>query len=250
MSSEGRRFLRAGRTAPVITLGLDGRPHVADDPMSGIVGGSEEETAEAANIVDEARRRADDLVRRASLEADAIREDAQRQGYEAGHTAGAQDARAELAESLALVQRVAAEGISIRNDLLRRSEREMVEMVIAALRAILGERATDDATLVGQTVRHALQRAAAQNVVRVRVHPDHVGLVIAELTDADGEAPPFEVFADGSVGIGGCVVDTTHGRVDARLDVQLDAIAVLLRDALPVQLDTLNDIDREAAHAA
>lgn len=250
MSSEDRRFLRAGRVAPAITLGLDGRPHVADDPMSGIVGGSEEETAEAANIVDEARRRADELVRRAALEADSIREHAQRQGYEAGYAAGAQDARAELADSLALVQRVAAEGTSIRNDLLRRSEREMVEMVIAALRAILGERATDDTTLVGQTVRHALQRAAAQNVVRVRVHPDQVGLVIAELTDADGEAPPFEVFADGAVGIGGCVVDTAHGRVDARLDVQLDAIAVLLRDALPVQLDSLGEADGEAAHAA
>ena len=230
------------------TLGLDGRPHVADSAMSGIVGGSEEETAEAANIVDEARRRAEDLVRRASLEADAIREHAQRQGYDAGYTTGAQDARAELADSLALVQRVAAEGTGIRNDLLRRSEHEMVEMVIAALRAILGERATDDATLVAQTVRHALQRAAAQNVVRVRVHPDQVGLVIAELTDADGEAPPFEVFADGAVGIGGCVVDTTHGRVDARLDVQLDAIALLLRDALPVQLNTLDE--GEAAHAA
>ncbi len=237
----------------MITLGLDGRPHVPDDPMSGIVGGTEEETAEAASIVDEARRRAEDLVRRASLEADGIREHAQRQGYDAGYTAGAQDARAELAGSLALVQRVAAEGSGIRNDLLRRSEHEMVEMVIAALRAILGERAADDPTVVGQTVRHALQRAAAQNVVRVRVHPEQVGLVIAELTDADGEAPPFEVFADGAVGIGGCVVDTTHGRVDARLDVQLDAIAVLLRDALPVQIDSLDGAvvdEGEAAHAA
>ena len=51
----GRRFFRGSRTAPVITLGLDGRPHIPDDPMSGIVGGSEEETAEAANIVEAAR---------------------------------------------------------------------------------------------------------------------------------------------------------------------------------------------------
>jgi flagellar assembly protein FliH len=246
-----RRFLRSTRMATAITLGLDGRPHVPDDPLSGIIGGSEEETAEAANIVDEARRRADDLVRRAALEADGIREQSQRFGYTEGYTAGAQDARAELAAALALVQRVGSEGVAVRNDLLRRSEHEMVEMVISALRAILGERAVEDPSVVGQTVRHALQRAAAQNVVRVRVHPDQADLVIAEMTDADGEAPPFEVFADGSVGLGGCVVDTAHGRVDARLDVQLDAIALLLRDALPVHADTLDgDELGEAADAA
>jgi len=246
----GRRFLRATRTAPTITLGLDGRPHVADDPLSGIVGGSEEETAEAANLVEEARRRADDLVHRAGLEAQGIRDAAQHAGYEAGYTAGAQTARAELAEALALVQHLGSEGVAIRNDLLRRSEREMVEMVITALRAILGDRAVSDSTVVVQTVRHALQRAGAQNVVRVRVHPDQAALVVAEMTDADGEPPAFEVFADGAVGVGGCVVDTTHGRVDARLDVQLDAVALLLRDALPVDLETPADDESEAADAA
>jgi len=246
-----RRFFRGSRTAPVITLGLDGRPHIPDDPMSGIVGGTEEETAEAANIVDEARRRADDLVRRAALEADAIRERAQRSGYEAGYNAGAQAARSELAESLALVQALGADGVAIRNDLLRRSEREMVEMVIMAIRAILGDRAMNDATVVVHTVRHALQRAGAQNVVRVRVHPAQADLVLAEMTDADGEPPAFEVFPDGSVGVGGCVVDTQHGRVDARLDVQLDAVARMLREALPVDIETmLQDAGREAADAA
>jgi len=234
----GRRFFRGSRTAPAITLGLDGRPRVPDDPMSGIVGGTEEETAEAANIVEEARRRSDDLVHRAALEADSIRDRARRAGYEAGYTAGAQAARSELAGALALVQSLAAEGAAIRNDLLRRSEREMVEMVVTAIRAILGDRALNDPTVVVHTVRHALQRAGAQNVVRVRVHPVQADLVLAEMTDAEGEPPAFEVFPDGAVGVGGCIIDTQHGRVDARLDVQLDAIARLLRDALPVDLET------------
>ena len=247
----GRRFFRGSRTAPVITLGLDGRPHIPDDPMSGIVGGSEEETAEAANIVEAARRRADDLVHRAALEADAIRDRAQRMGYEAGYNAGAQRARSEVAEALALVQSLAEQGVAIRNDLLRRSEHEMVEMVVMAIRAILGDRAMNDSTVVVHTVRHALERAGSQNVVRVRVHPDQADLVLAEMTDAEGEPPAFEVFPDGAVGVGGCVIDTQHGRVDARLDVQLDAIARMLRDALPVDFATLqHSQQREVADAA
>ena len=47
------------------------------------------------------------------------------------------------------------------------------------------------------------------------------------------------------------MIDTQHGRVDARLDVQLDAIARMLRDALPVDFATLqHSQQREVADAA
>jgi flagellar assembly protein FliH len=232
-----RRFLRDVHLAPPITLGLDGRPREAGDPLSGLVGGTPEETEEAGAIVDAAQRHAHELLRAATLDATSIRERAREAGYESGYRDGSREARAALAEALALVQQVAAEGVAIRNDLLRRSEREMVEMVIAALRSILGDRAAGGPEIAVHTVRHALERAGAQNVVRVRVHPDQVQPVLAALAEDASQPPAFEVAGDGAVGIGGCIVDTTHGRVDARLDVQLDAIARLLHDALPVEAE-------------
>jgi len=229
-----RRFLRSVRMGGPITLGVDGRPREADDPLSGIVGGTPEETQAAVDIVDEARRRADELVRQATMEAAAIRERARAMGHDEGYLRGSAEARAELAEALAFVQQSAAEGKAIRDDLLRRSEHEMVAMVVAGLRSILGEWAERDPSLVQQTVRRALERAGSQNVVRIRLHADQANAVVAYLTESAGTPPPFEVLADGSIGLGGCVIDTTHGRVDARLDVQLDALAQVLREAMPI----------------
>jgi len=219
--------------AGTVTLGVDGRPCVADDPLSGMVGGTPEETAIAANIMEEARRRADDMVARAITESASIRDRAQHAGFEDGYERGAGAARVELASALALVQRVALEGKAVRDDLLRRSEHEIIETVIAALTSILGERVQLDVTVVQETVRRALERAGAQNVVRVRVHPDEVESVTAVSMSVSGAAPAFEFIPDGTIGLGGCIVDTLHGRVDARLDTQLDVIARLLRDALP-----------------
>src|SRR5690606_6079905 len=108
------------------------------------------ETQEAVDIVEEAQRRADDLVRQAALEASAIRERAQQAGHALGYEQGLSRARTELAQSLALVQGVAAEAKALRDELLRRSEREMVEMVIAGLRAVLGEWAGHDPAVVQQ----------------------------------------------------------------------------------------------------
>ncbi|MCK9486263.1 MAG: FliH/SctL family protein [Dehalococcoidia bacterium] len=185
------------------------------------------------DIVEGAQRRAEDLVRQAALEASGIREQARQSGHALGYQQGAAQARAELAASLALVQAVAAEGKAIRDDLQRRAEPEMVGMVIAALRTIVDERAEHEPELVEATVRRALERAGSQNVVRIRVHPQQVDGVVAYLARDRARPEPFEVLADGAIGLGGCIVDTEHGRVDARLDVQLDAVAQLLLDAMP-----------------
>ncbi|MEX2373320.1 MAG: FliH/SctL family protein [Dehalococcoidia bacterium] len=244
------RFLRATRLGGAVTLGVDGRPCEPDDPLSGIVGGSPEETAEAGTIVEQARRHAEDLVRDATFEADSIRMRAEQAGRRQGYDHGAAQARGELAEALALVQRMAAQGKAVRDELLWRSEHEMVEMVLAGVRSIVGDLAIGP-DVGAQTVRRALERAGAQNVVRIRVHPQDADDVLASMARATGEPPPFEVLRDAAVGVGGCVVDTAHGRVDARLDAQLDAIARLLRDALPAAGLRADDRDvEEAADAA
>lgn len=231
----GRRFLRATRLAGAISLGVDGRPREADDPLSGIVGGTPAETQEAVDIVEAAQRRAEDLVRQAALEASGIREQARQAGHALGYHQGSASARAELADALALVQAVSAEGKAIRDELLRRSEHEIVEMVLAALRSIVGDLAEHDPSMVESTVRRALERAGSQNVVRIRVHPQQEDGVVAYLARDLADRAAFEVLGDASVGLGGCIVDTEHGRVDARLDTQLDAIARLLREATPTE---------------
>lgn len=253
MSETRRGFLRATRRGGAVSLGVDGRPRVADDPLSGIVGGTPAETQAAVDIVEQAQRRADDLVRQAALEASGIREHARQSGHALGYQQGGAEARAELAQALALVQSLAAEGKAMRDDLLRRAEPEMVQMVLAALRAIVDERAEQDPALVEATVRRALERAASQNVVRIRVHPEQVDGIVAYLARDVSQATPFEVLADGAIGMGGCIVDTQHGRVDARLDVQLDALAQLLLDAMPQEVfpTPTEDHDVQAdAHAA
>ncbi|GMU41538.1 MAG: hypothetical protein AMXMBFR23_24040 [Chloroflexota bacterium] len=237
MSSERRGLVRSTRVGAAVALGVDGRIREPDDPLSGLVGGSPVETAEAASIVEEAQRRADELVTVAARQANAVEARARREGFERGLAEGRAEGRAELARALALVQRVAAEGKAIRDDLMRRSEREMVEMVIAAFRAVLGDRIEADPTVVNETVRRALDRAGAQNIVRIRVHPDAVDGVSAHLSTERRSAPTFEVTGDGAIGIGGCIVETEYGQVDARLDVQMDEVARLLLEALPQEVD-------------
>lgn len=231
-SSSSRAFLRRPRRATEVVLGADGRL-TPRDLLAGLSSDDPEQVSQAADIVEEARQRAEELVRRAAMEAGDIERHARTTGYRDGLEAGTAQARADLAQAMALVQRAAAAAKATHDALLRGTEREAVELVVEVARQVIGEAIGRDANLVLATVHRALERAGALNVVRIHLHPEDEALVRVTLAEERGQVLPFELIADGVVTVGGCMIDTDAGRIDARLDVQLEQIARSLLDAAP-----------------
>ncbi len=191
------------------------------------------ETELAANLVDSAQARADAVLADAAAEAADVRAASHQLGWQQGYAEGTAAARAELAEALALVQAAGAAGKDVHDQVVAAADCTIVDLVIAGLQAVLGELARVDAEVVLRTVERAIARAGVDNVVRVRVNPDDVSAVQVELARHGEPATAWELYGDGRVGVGGCVVDTRAGEVDARLDVQLDEVARALRATVP-----------------
>ena len=230
--SSRKPIIRSTRAEQEYIVHLDGRiqegappPPMAPEAIA--------ETEDAADLVQEARRRADELIAEASTEIADVRAEGYRIGRESGYSEGMAAARAELADALMVVQAAALSAQRVRDQLLSTTEHEIVELVIEAVRTVIGTRVETDPTFVLQTVEHAMQRLGNQNVVRLRVNPADLSVVTSHLDTHGGAVQPFEVFGDGSIGIGGCVIDTAAGEIDARLDVQLDALMRALRTAVP-----------------
>jgi len=234
LSELGRQLLRSARRAETVLLDEDGRIVTQEAALFDEVEAAA--TAEAAGIVESARAHADELVRDAAVEAAAIRHDAYAEGREQGRIDGIALARAELAEHMALLQAALAEAKSVRDRLLWAAEHEIVELAMAATRTVVGEHARLDPSMAVDVVERALERAGSQNVVAVRMHPTRLELVEAHLTELRGSPSPFELRGDESIEVGGCIVDTSTGQIDARLDVQLGEVARELRDALPTTM--------------
>lgn len=233
MSDYARSYLRTPRRATEVTLGPDGRAVVhtpapvappPDDPAA---------LARAQAIVDQAVQRAEEIVAQSVREATAVQHEAYREGRDEGYRDGVLEARAELADAMGLLQHAIREGRTIRDRIVRAAERDVIELVIDVARSVLGAQVELEPTLVLDTVERALTRAGAQNVVRVRVHPDDRATISAGMAERHGEIVPFAVIDDHTVAVGGCVIDTSAGEIDARLDVQLDEIARLLRSSIP-----------------
>ncbi|MFN8638385.1 MAG: FliH/SctL family protein [Dehalococcoidia bacterium] len=245
MASERIRLLRGTPRGAEVVLGDDDRGAIApgSTPIAGL-----DPAAPAA--LDDANERVLEIVEDAIRESAAIRQRAYREGYEAGQRDGQGAAHAEVANALGLVASIASDARLVRNALLRNSEADIVDLAIDVARAILGDALAIDRRAVVATVERAIERAAHMNILRIRVHPDDVEAVTAHLAETGAAAPAtWQVSADGTIGVAGCVVDVEGGEVDARLDVQFDLVADALRE-LAATNAAAAPAGEEAGHAA
>jgi flagellar assembly protein FliH len=161
------------------------------------------------------------------------REQGLREGREEGAREGREAATAKVeAELGAQVAALAAFLKQARTQLDRQIdglEPLCAEIAFESAAKILG-RAMLEPDGVAAAVREAIRRARDRSRLVLRVSPRDFALLEAQRGRlADGlDSGPLELVADGRVELGGCLLETPGGTLDARLEVQLAA----LRDAL------------------
>lgn len=171
-----------------------------------------------------------------------------REGRHAGITEGRNAARQELEKEIRAVKESAAARLTQLDQLLaafpaqirqslEAAEDDMVALCHEVICRILGEqmKARDGiANGVRQAVRTAASSSMVKGIVRIHVHPHDVALLQEDEGLADWLRQQCETnsgvrwVADEQVQIGGCVIHTAEGTLDARLDTQLAALRQLL----------------------
>jgi flagellar biosynthesis/type III secretory pathway protein FliH len=163
--------------------------------------------AEAVRLVEEARAEAERLREEARAEAERLREEARAAALAA--------ARAEIAEGLVAAARA-------REAAIAGAEREVQTLALVAAGRIVGEELALSPERIVTIVRNVTERARRARGVEVRVHPDDA----VALERAVGAS--LRIIPDPTITRGGCVVTSELGIVDARVEVQLDAMARIL----------------------
>ena len=166
----------------------------------------------------------------ASARAEALREQARGEGFEAGRAA---------ADAL-YTERVAAAAVEVGR--LRAQAEPIALKLAAAIAARMAERIVghavdvDPAAMAAIAARALGESRARAGIVKLRVHPDDLAALErdparAQLRSRLGAAVELRVISDAAVGRYGCVVETPSARVDARLATQLAALEKVLVDA-------------------
>lgn len=122
-----------------------------------------------------------------------------------------------------------------RAELLRETEANVVDLIIAAARKIVKKEITSDRETIARVAKNALTCLTDRNDITVRVNPDDYTIIEQNKAQFFGQIDDLKNITfqvDDSIGEGGCLVESRFGEIDARIEKQLELLEEGMKSAL------------------
>jgi len=203
---------------------------------------AEERIRQAAEQAEQARRSAEEQIEQWWQERRAqdleITETARRDGYEQGYAEGRADAeeavRQEWTGRIAKAKALLEEAYRIKEQIIQEAEPFLVELSVAIAGKIIDRELERSPEWTIELIRKSLARRREQGLVTLCVAPEQLSFVMAardELEMAVDSQAELQIVPDPTVTDRGCVIRTSFGSIDARIDTQLEEIKQALLQA-------------------
>lgn len=113
---------------------------------------------------------------------------------------------------------------SLSGEIIAQSETEMVELALEIAKKIVGREVTIDREVALTLVKISLAKLHNRTFAKVLLNPEDFAYIQAHLEKADFHGS-IELVEDRSISLGGCLIQTETGEIDARIESQFDEIA-------------------------
>jgi flagellar assembly protein FliH len=162
----------------------------------------------------------------------AVRDAAHEEGYSRGHAEAMQEARAKVRDAVDALGQVSAAAETAFAAEIEQLGPACADVVAEAFFKLAGTALVTREAIVG-TVAEVLKRVREEREVRVHVNPDDLPVLRSAEAVIAASIPGrrYSFVADGRVAAGGCIVESTLGSLDGRLEVQLGELVATLRAA-------------------
>lgn len=207
---------------------------------------------EAMNIIRQAQKTAEQCLNEAQQQATLLKQQAQEEGrlqgyqegkqtgqeegYQEGFAQGKQVGRAEMdqiiTDAIAKTEQMLAAREQEGKDMIIAAERQIVDMALAIARKILAYEIAENPMVVLPLVKTALEKVSDQEEVVIRVSVDDFDSVLMAKKDLQtmvGREHSLKIIVDSTIQSGSCIIDTSYGEVDARVDTQFETIKKALQ---------------------
>lgn len=190
-----------------------------------------EAQAQAQQIISEAQRQAQQLIDEAQQTALQFKDDAMNQGEVLGYQQGMEKGYGETAVLLEQAGQIVAYARQERDEIIEKCEKDVLDLAMSVAARVIHTEVTINPDIVLAVVKDAIQKAKDQEQVIIRVNPADFETIAVEKQTLQAilrRETGMEIRGDIGVEVGGCVIETDYGAIDARIDTQLETI----KDAL------------------
>lgn len=177
----------------------------------------------AIGIIENAEAEAAQILQRAEANAAIVQQAAEERGLaeakirvEAELDERVNEMRARLAETIETIS-------NLEQNLAKRAENDLVALAFEIARKVVGRVVRDDREIALALARVTLERLHNRAVAQIYLHPDDFAFVSKHREQLNFQGA-LELVADDSITLGGCLVRTANGDLDARIEQQFDEI--------------------------
>jgi flagellar assembly protein FliH len=202
------------------------QPAAADKTTAAQAPPAEAGAQRTHELVEQVRR---SILTQVKSEAEAARELGRQRGLQEGRAAGREESQQALATELARVRSIAGKLSEALASAIGGLEDIAVAIAFESICKVLGEAAMTEAG-VRALVRQAAAHAKNQERLLVRLHAADLSTLSAAgaLNAIVPSGKNVSWVADSSIELGGCVVETDGGGLDARLETQIERMRAAL----------------------
>ncbi len=193
--------------------------------------------AKADQIMDRAKLEVERMIKEAEMKVAEIEHEAYQKGYDAGREVGFKKGQGEVRRLIDRLGTIVGKAIDIREDIIKASEKQMVEMILIIARKVIKDEIIERKEIVLNNIREALKRIKDRDRVDIRVNFADLELTAAhkdELIKMMESLRKVNISEDSRVDRGGVIIETDVGAIDARISTQLKEIEEAIRNAEPI----------------
>jgi flagellar assembly protein FliH len=184
-------------------------------------------------LLRQAQEEAERCLQAAHEQATAITAEAYSAGFQQGDEAAREAMREPFALALASFQHAAEAILHLRAQVLRLAEEDVITLAFHFARKVIQQEALNNRQVLSTTLRRALDCLIDRDNIVVRVSPadlQQAQELQADLLNISSGIKALTIQADAAIGRGGCVVESTFGEIDARLEAQIEEIEQRFRE--------------------
>jgi flagellar assembly protein FliH len=167
---------------------------------------------------------------------EAIKSEGYEQGYNEGRLRAEEELQKRIEEMMIESQNVLEEAYRVKNQIIQEAEPFLVELSTAIAEKVISKQLTIESGFMIDLIRKNLSRKREQGVITLCVAPMYYEFVQAareELSLSIDSQAELKIIPDATVKDSGCVIRSSFGSIDARIDTQLVEIKKeLIRIAL------------------
>ena len=198
----------------------------------------EDAQKEAEKLIDEAKQKVESILLDAENKVQEKLKQAYDEGFENGKKAGYEEGYKEAERLIEMLHTMINETIARRQEILEETEQQIVDMVILVSRKVIKVLSDQQTDIVKNNVLQALRKVKGKASVTIRVNMKDVKLTTEHAKEFLTQVQNIEdikVVEDSSVDVGGCIIDTDFGSIDARISSQLAELEQKILEISPIK---------------